>query len=383
MSAEIVIRLVFGLVLIAANAFFVAVEFALTRLRGLDLSPEEIDEGGLRRAWELTERLEIHLTGCQLGISSTSVLLGVVAEPALTGLIEPAMSLVGIRGTSVRAVSVVVAVVLLNLAHKIWGEQAPTYVGVERPREVARRLAPALAWWSRIMSPVIRLGDGAAKATLRLFGVEITRSWLADEPDDVGEGRPRGRAELKERMARLLEGDVLPEDRRQEIMRTLDIGEIPSENIMIPDDEIVWLDEDDDLDTVIGRIRDHGHVRYPVLRRTRGVGDVVPIDAVAGVLYVPSLFRILGPDAQGTLPDLLAPASFLAADTVVSDLIDHLQEVRQEMALLTRTRNEGEIVVGMVTISDAFEVIAGEVEDPLDRSLSADTPERTGSRPSL
>lgn len=379
MSAEIVIRLLSGLLLIAANAFFVAVEFALTRLRGLELSPEEIDEGGLRRAWELTERLEIHLTGCQLGISSTSVLLGVVAEPALTELIEPVMSLLGIQGTSVRGVSVVVAVVLLNLAHKVWGEQAPTYLGVERPREVARRLAPALTWWSRIMSPIIHLGDGAAKATLRLFGVEITRSWLADEPDDVGNGRPRGRAELKERMARLLEGDVLPEDRRGEILRTLDIGEIPSENIMIPGDEIVWLHEDDGLDTVIGRIRDHGYVRYPVLRTTRGVADVVRIDDVAGVLYVPSLFKILGSDGQGALPDLLAPASFIAVDTVVSDLIDHLQEVRQEMALLTLTRNGTEVVAGMVTISDAFEVIAGEVEDPLDRSSPADTSEPTGS----
>lgn len=134
---------------------------------------------------------------------------------------------------------------------------------------------------------------------------------------------------------------------------------------MIPGEEIVWLDEDDALDTVIGRIRDHGYVRYPVLRKARSMAEVRP-DDVAGVLYVPSLFTILGSDARGAFGDLLAPASFIAVDTVVSDLIDHLQEVRQEMALLTLTRNGTEIVVGMVTISDAFEVIAGEVEDPLD-----------------
>ena len=369
MSIETVVRLLAGLILIGANAFFVAVEFALTRLRGLELSDEEIEEEGLGPAWQLTERLEIHLTGCQLGISSTSVLLGVVAEPAITELLEPAVALVGIEGTSVRAVSVVVAVVILNLAHKIWGEQAPTYLGVERPREVARALAPGLKWWSRIMAPIIQLGDGAAKATLGLFGVEITRSWLTDAGDEGGEAAPRGRAELKERMAELLRGDVVDEERRDEVLRALDIGEIPTRDIMIPWDDVVWLPVDEEMDDRIVRLREHGYARYPVLSRgDGGETSATRPDDVVGVLYVPSLFRALGPGADAGFRDILVPPVFLPSDTVVSALIDELQEERQEVALITGGEDGEETVRGMVTISDAFEVIAGEVEDPLDRS---------------
>ena len=368
MSIETVVRLLAGLLLIGANAFFVAVEFALTRLRGLELSEEEIEEEGLGPAWQLTERLEIHLTGCQLGISSTSVLLGVVAEPAITELIEPAVALVGIEGTSVRAVSVVVAVVILNLAHKIWGEQAPTYLGVERPKEVARKLAPILKWWSRTMAPVIHLGDGAAKATLGLFGVEITRSWLTEDEEGPGEGPPRGRAELKERMAELLRGDVVEEDRRDEVLRALDIGEIPTSDIMIPWDDVVWLPLEEEMDDRIVRLREHGYARYPVLDRSPG-GEASPTRPgdVVGVLYVPSLFRVLGPEADAEFGDVLVSPVFLPADTVVSALIDELQEARQEVALITEEVEGEDAVRGMVTISDAFEVIAGEVEDPLDR----------------
>lgn len=369
-SVELAVRLVSGLLLVGANAFFVAVEFALTRLRGLDLDEEEIDQAGLGTAWELTERLEIHLTGCQLGISSTSVLLGVVAEPALTSVLEPVVGMVGIRGTSVRAVSVVVAVIMLNLVHKVWGEQAPTYLGVERPRTVARRLAPPLAVWSRVMAPVIRLGDGAAKATLRLFGVVITRSWLEEDDEErrAGPGEPRAqsRAELTRRMGELLTGQ-LPEDRRSEVLQTLRIDEIPAEEIMVPARDVIWLRLDDDSETHLRRIGEHGRVRYPVLGAGAD-GPAVQVDDVRGVLYVPSLFTLDGWPGVGALElePLLAPPSYLPADTPVSRLIDHLQEARQELAILTDPE-EAERVVGIVTISDAFEVIAGDLQDPLDQ----------------
>jgi len=179
MNLELPLRLVGGLLLVGANAFFVAVEFALTRLR--QFSPDEFEgDEGLQAAWEMTERLEIHLTGCQLGISASSILLGVVAEPAVTRLLEPLVSPLGLSARTTSVISVVVGVVLINLVHKIWGEQAPTYLGVERPLAVARRLAPTLRIWSSVMDPIIRLGDGLAKATLRPFGVEITRSWTEE-----------------------------------------------------------------------------------------------------------------------------------------------------------------------------------------------------------
>lgn len=86
-GVEISLRLFAGLLLILANGFFVAIEFALTRVRQYPRS--EFDIPGLRRAWEMTEDLEIYLTSCQVGISATSIAVGIVAEPALASLIDP------------------------------------------------------------------------------------------------------------------------------------------------------------------------------------------------------------------------------------------------------------------------------------------------------
>lgn len=147
MDREIGIRLGAGLALVFVNAFFVASEFALTRAR--QLTREEFTgEPGLERAWEMTERLEIYLTSCQLGITTSSILLGVVAEPAVTALLEPLIGGLDLAEGTRHVVSIVLAVVVINLVHKIWGEQAQTYPGVERPRLVARWLAPGLYGWT-------------------------------------------------------------------------------------------------------------------------------------------------------------------------------------------------------------------------------------------
>jgi len=187
-TGELTIRLVAGVLLTAANAYFVAAEFALTRARQL---PEEKYQKyrSTRLAWKMTEKLEIYLTGCQLGISTTSVLLGVVAEPAVTELMLPVTELLGLSEATTRTVSVVLAVILIQLVHKIWGEQAPTYLGVEEPVLVARFTAPGHYVFSKIFYPVIKAGDGLAKWTLRLFGFEISRSWVeAEEEGDEGGG---------------------------------------------------------------------------------------------------------------------------------------------------------------------------------------------------
>lgn len=375
-ALELALRLGGGLLLIGANAFFVAVEFALTRLRGLDLDPDEISSGGLATAWELTERLEIHLTGCQLGISSTSVVLGIVAEPGLTHLLAPVVGAIGIGEGAARGVSVVVAVVLLNLAHKIWGEQTPTYLGVERPREVARRLAPALKIWSTVMKPFIRLGDGAAKWSLGLFGVEITRSWQeagAGESERESASPPSSRGELTDRIARLLASEVASEERREEVLQALRIDEIAAREIMVPADEVAWLSLEAPGTAWCDRIADRGHTRYPVVERRPAPGEDVRRDDVVGLLYVPALFRAgAGPCGDGgARRELLAEPICLPAEVAVSRLIDELQAAGQEVALLIDgvsggASAAGDSVVGLVTVSDAFEAIAGDLTDPLD-----------------
>jgi CBS domain containing-hemolysin-like protein len=373
---ELTLRLVAGALLTLANAFFVVTEFSLTRAPQFE--EEEFQETkGMRQAWEMTQELEIYLTGCQLGITSASILLGVVAEPAVSALLEPVLALFGIGGATLTTVSVVVAIIIINLIHKIWGEQAPTYLGVERPRQVATYLAPGLYWWTRIMKPVIYLGDGLAKSTLGLFGVEVSRSWTEEEEEgvegeDEAEGPLTSHHAVRRQVGRVLSRGDLSRERRVEVLRTLEIEEMPVREIMVARGEMTVLHADSSLEENLHRMRSHPHDRYPL------VGDGP--DDVHGAVYTPAVFRDLEALQSGetTLAEVAAPPVTVPAKLPVSELIDRFQQEGQELAFVVEDEMDaagGTRVVGLVTITDAFEAIAGELEDPVDEERAEDSVE--------
>jgi CBS domain containing-hemolysin-like protein len=351
-SLEIALRLIGGVFLTSANAFFVVTEFALTRLPQLD--PAD-DPPGLERARQITDELEIYLTGCQLGITTSSILLGVVAEPAFTYLFQPLFELLGLSAAVTHAISVVVGIVLINLIHKIWGEQTPTYLGVERPRQVARKTAWALQAWTTVAYPFIMAGDGLAKGTLRLFGIEVERSWTDEEQSDEDEVTANVSAVRRE-IGEVLSRADLSRERRGEILRAVDIEHIPVRAIMVPRSEVVALSTTDELHENLEQMRAHSYSRYPLLDPDW--------DQVYGTLYTKTVFRHLPEleDGSTSLAGIAEPPVWVDPELSISDLIDRLQRKQQEIAIV---RTDGQ-VRGLVTSTDAFEAIAGEMEDPGD-----------------
>ena len=357
-AAEIALRVGVGVVLVAVNAFFVSVEFALTRLRQYDRSDiaEELERhAGLSRAWEMTDKLEIYLTGCQLGITLSTILMGVVTEPAVTAMLKPVAALVGLEGQNLSVASVVVAIFIINLIHKIWGEQAPTYLGVERPLEVARYSAPILYGWSRVMSPLIYLGDGAAKLTLRAFGVEMTRSWTEEGGDASGDDDDDP---MEARMARLLARAGVSEPRREEVLKALEIGTLDVRAIMIPEEEVIALSTARGFEENLERVRAHGFNRYPVVD---GEGEVL------GTLYLPRLVQRLEVLSRGEvkLREVVEEPLWVDGGLSVAAAIDRFQGARQELAYVEDPERAGRFQ-GILTATDAFEATFGPLEDPLD-----------------
>jgi CBS domain containing-hemolysin-like protein len=348
-SLEVAVRLVAGVALILTNGFFVAIEFALTRAR--QFTEEEFVGGNpsLERAWEMTNDLELYLTTCQVGITASSIAVGIVAEPALAAIFEPVFHdtfLASVGGGAV------LAFLIINLVHLTHGEQTPTYLGVERSRFVSKYGATPLYWFHVAISPIIKLGDTIAKATLKLFGVEMTGAWLETEEDVI-----ESRADLRKRLHSVLgEGD-LDDERREEVLGALDIDQMPVESVMVSASEVVAVSTTEDLETNLERMSAAPHVRYPL------VGE--DLDDFRGIVYLPAVFRDLDDlrESTDTLEDVAQPPMTLAASLSVSDAIDRFQEERQELAFVT---DEDGGVVGLVTVTDALEAIAGQVEDPLD-----------------
>ncbi|WP_226483322.1 CNNM domain-containing protein [Natrinema amylolyticum] len=345
-SVEIGLRLIAGIGLILANAFFVAVEFALTRVRQYPESA--FDEPGLRRAWEMTDDLEIYLTSCQVGISATSIAVGIVAEPALATVVGPLFANTALASAGAGAV---LAFVIINLLHLTHGEQTPTYLGVERTKFVARYGAAPLYWFARLLSPVIWLGDGVAKWTLRRFGIEMTGAWLETETEII-----ETRADLRNRLTSVLEQGDLPDERRAEIINAFTVGERPVEDAMTGIEDAVFLSTNASVEENLDRIGSTPHTRFPLIEDT-------PAEFV-GIVYVPTVVDHIDELRNGevTFEDLATPPNMLPADMLVSDAIDEFQAAHQELALV---EDDGEIV-GLLTATDALEELVGAFDDPLD-----------------
>ncbi|WP_049911452.1 CNNM domain-containing protein [Halorubrum lipolyticum] len=343
---EVGLRVAAGVALILINAYFVAVEFGLTRLRQYPES--EMDTPGLRRAWEMTDDLEFYLTTCQIWISGTSIALGIVAEPGLAALFAPIFENTALA--SVGAGSLL-AFLLINMVHLTHGEQTPTYLGVERSKQVAERGARPLYWFAWLISPLIKVGDWVAKGTLRLFGVEMTGSWT-DAEEEVLETR----AELRNRLGSMMEEVDLPEERREEVLNALDVDELAVREVLTPADEIVSLSTAAAVDENLDRIRDTPHSRFPL------VGE--DLTDFEGIVYAPSIVSRFEELREGdlTFAEIAAPPMTISAATSVSDAFDQFQAESQELALVIE---DGE-VVGLLTATDAMEAVMGQLEDPLD-----------------
>ena len=343
---EVGVRLLAGAALILANGFFVAVEFALTRVR--QYAESAFDEPGLQRAWAMTDELEIYLTGCQVGITASSIAIGIVAEPALAALFEPLFG--NSRLASVGAGSLL-AFVIINLVHLTHGEQTPTYLGVERTKTVCRYGATPLYYYTKLIRPVMEVGDAVAKWTLRLFGVRMTGAWL-----ETGEEVIETRAQLRNRLDTLLEQGDLPEERHEEIVGALDAGQIPVGSVMVDAEEVIFLSTELSSAENIERMIETPHTRYPL------VGEEP--ESFEGIVYVPAVLDHLEKIRSGErrLEEFAAAPMTVTPEASVSDAIDQFQAESQELALVL---SDGE-VVGLLTATDAFEAVMGELEDPLD-----------------
>jgi len=279
--------------------------------------------------------------------------LGIIAEPGLAAIFEPLFA--NTTPASVGTGSLL-GFLIINLVHLTHGEQTPTYLGVERSKQVARYGARPLYWFAKILAPAIWVGDSVAKATLGLFGIKMTQSWTETNEEII-----ETRAELRNKLGSVLEEGELAEERREEIMNALTIGEQSVREVMIAPEDIVALSTEDDSESNFQKLEEHPHTRYPLIGEN--------LSDFRGVVYSPALFnhreKLSSDNAAFT--DLSAPTMTLSPDTDVSDAIDQFQTERQELALVIE---DGE-VVGLVTITDLLETIIGDIEDPLDQDNPA------------
>ncbi|MBQ1026628.1 hemolysin family protein [Micromonospora sp. C95] len=351
----ILVGLLLIVVLTVATGYFVAQEFGYVAVdRGkLKQAAAEGDQASVR-ALEVAGRLSFMLSGAQLGITVTALLVGYVAEPYLgAGLAE----LLGVAGVSTGVslpLSVALALVIATVVQMVVGELAPKNLAIARPEPVARALARSTLVYLAMAGPLIKLFDKSAVRLLRRVGIEpIEELPSGATPEDLEQIIAESR----------LEGH-LDADMSELLDRGLDFRQLTAGEAMVPRVDVHTVRAHEPVSRVV-ELLDTGRSRFPV-RGAEGVDDLVGVIGIADVLQVPPVERASTPVSAVAVPPLLVPET-LPLPTV----LDRLRSGHRQLACVV---DEYGGFAGVITLEDIAEELVGPIRD------EDDPPERAPAR---
>jgi CBS domain containing-hemolysin-like protein len=342
-----VLFLLVALLLALACGGFVAAEFALTTVERADLERAvQRGERGAQSAMLAVRSLTFQLSGAQLGITVTNLVVGMLAEPSIARLIAGPLRAAGVPGPAAPTTALILGTALSTVVLMVVGELVPKNWAISRPLPIAKALATPQRVFSATFRPLIRHLNDTANRILHMLGLEPT--------EELASARsPRELVALARHSAR--EG-ALEAGAADLFVRTLHLAELTAENVMTPRVQVTSLDVQANAEDVANATRATGLSRFPVVRG--GLDTVVGIVRIKDVLAVPGEDRPRYPVTELMTEPLLVPESLS-----VDRLLDRMPGGDRSIAVVI---DEYGGTAGVVTLEDIIEEVVGEVRDEHD-----------------
>lgn len=339
--------------LLAVNAFFVAGEFGLVTVKRSRVT--RLAEEGDRRASRILaglRRLSFHLSGAQLGITVSSLVLGVVAETALSPLVVPVLDWLPISETAIPAITVVVALSIATAAQLVFGELVPKNLAITYPYPTTVRVGVPMLAVNNFFSPITRVLNASANWTVRRLGIE---------PREELQG-VRSLEELELIIRASGEGGELTDDELSLLTRSIAFAENLTSDVMVPRVQVVGLPESSTVTDLQAAAVGSGHSRFPVYG--------IDLDHIVGVVHVKDTFRVpYERRPTEAITNYMRPALVIPETQPVDTVLVELRTRGSGMAVVT---DEYGGTAGIVTSEDLLEEILGEIEDEYDTVSAPD-----------
>ena len=337
------VALLFFLILL--NAVFAMSEMALTASRKARLQVMlEAGETGVQAAMDLHDNPTKFLSVVQVGITSISVLNGIVGDAAFSApFAEWLHAALSVSEHAAHITATAMVVVTVTFVTIIFGELVPKRFGLMYPEQVARVVARPMEWLSLVTRPFIKLLSWCTEATLRMFGVKGT-------PD-----RSVTEEEINASLEEGLDAGVIEAQEHQMVRNVFRLDDRQVGSMMIPRAEIVWLDVAASTEDVLRLIGDEEHSRYPVCRG--GLDDVL------GVISAQTLLQQVMKGHAMALAEGLQPSVFVPETLSGMELLEHFRASSAQLVFVVDEYGE---VQGMITVRDVLEAITGEFTTPTD-----------------
>lgn len=373
-------RIVATLALVALNGFFVAAEFAAVSARTSRLETLAKKNALASLALGVKNRLDLYLSSCQLGITLASLGLGAVIEPAVAGIIQPALHVFHFSEATVHVISLTIGFAISTMLHIVIGEQAPKNWAIRYADRALIALAAPLVVFTYVFYPAIWGLNALTNFVLRSSGVETGN-------EEHGE-LPHTEEELKSLLAQAVEHGTIKKGHERILTSAFEFNELKVRQIMTPRTEVVYLLNDQKLGETLKTVQNNAYTRLPLCDKD--------IDHVVGLVHMKDLFNHLklSPgklkfiDERDPGGELIAIPTGLPGSSVhvigsgeidlrhikreilfvpelsaVHKLLRQFQTSHIHMAVVV---DEYGATQGVVTLEDVIEEIVGEIDDEFD-----------------
>jgi len=322
------------------NAFFVVAEFSLVRIRKsqVDLLLDA-GRGGAKYTQIVAQNVNAYLSACQLGITLASLALGWLGEPAVSALIHPALSLIGLPDAVISGIAIALGFIIITALHIVVGELIPKSLAIFSTEKYALITSAPLVWFYRITYPVMWLFNSITNGVMKLAGHDV-----ASEHEAYSE------EEIRLLVDESTESGIIDPEQNEFVDNIFDLGEKDAESIMTPRTEMVCVDFDASFEENFNMMQQYKYTRYPVLRNNK--------DNIIGFIHIKDLYNV---PANATMEDVRIRTMLAVPESIsVAKLIQVIQEKKTKIAVVI---DEHGGTSGMVTMSDIIDQIVGRMDD--------------------
>jgi putative hemolysin len=366
MTAYVLLRVLLILLLVAANAFFAAAEFALVSVR--DTRIQQLITSG-RIGARIVQRLHQHLNdvvnGVQLGITMVSLTLGWIGEPMVANLVGSVRYLQEVPHAAVYAhgIAIAIAFSLITYLHVLLGELVPKTLALQRAEQIALAVAAPMEAFLTLTRPILFFMRRSGALVLRAFGARETRR---------GGGAVHSPDELKLIVTASRQFGQIPESQEEMIHNAIELENITVREVMVARPDIFSLPSDLTLDDALNRVVEGQHSRIPVYDPQRGPEHIV------GVLYYKELVRwvrlrlinlgqpVAARIARTQIGQIMHDVLVVPETKPLSELLAEFKERRRHLAVVV---DEFGSTAGVITVEDILEQLVGDIEDEFDVSV--------------
>lgn len=354
-AAMSIFNILLVLLLVFANGFFVASEFAFVAVRKSRIeSLASAGSASARRLLDVLNDLNAYISATQLGITLSSLGLGWIGEPAVARLIDgPLFSLAEATGwaflaspTLLHTISFAIAFSIITFLHIVFGELAPKTTALELSEKTALLLALPMQIFYKVFYYPIRLLDWTGTKTVRLFGLHPSGEHASIYTEE----------EIRQLINLSEESGHLNREERQLIHSIFEFSETTVKEAMVPRTEVVAVQDSSTLDEIIKIFEDSGYSRLPVCRSS--------LDDIVGVLHSKDLVKFIErPQTFRLDDDLLIKPSYVVDTARLEDVLRQMQTEKFHFGFVV---DEHGGVEGIITLEDLLEEIVGDISDEHD-----------------